>query len=75
MAHILKREGNSKGFSRSYRASLDRISSIKFEVADIDAQNNFMDKVIKLETLIHNCQAKLKTFTGIKESVLKKYLQ
>ena len=75
MAHILEREGISKGFSRSYRASLDRISSIKFEVTDVATQNHFMDKVIKLEALIRNCQGKLKTFIGIKESVLKKYLQ
>ncbi|WP_231087936.1 hypothetical protein, partial [Streptococcus gallolyticus] len=32
MAHILEVEGNKMGFSRSYRASIDRIRGITFTV-------------------------------------------
>lgn len=74
MAHILEREGKITGFSRSYRASLDRIASIKFEVPDINTQNSFMDEVTTLEAAIKECQSKLKGFAGMKEAVLKKYL-
>jgi len=69
-----KSNGKTAGFSRSYRASLDKISSVKFEVPDIDTQNAFMDKVTKLEAAIKACQSKLKSFAGMKEAALKKYL-
>ena len=74
MARVLEREGARLGFSRNFRASLDRVGGIKFEVPDIEQQNSFMAEVLKLEALIRENQDMLKTFAGRKESVLKKYL-
>ena len=66
MAHILEREGKIAGFSRSYRASLDRIRGAKFHVPDIHTQNSYIDEVRKLEASIKECQTRLKAFIGVK---------
>ena len=54
MAHILEKEGKILRFSRTYRASLDRIKSIQITVPSIDIQNNAMNKVVELERKIEN---------------------
>ena len=38
LAHILEVEGRKMGFSRSYRASIDRVQGISFNVPDIEKQ-------------------------------------
>lgn len=38
MAYLLEKEGNAKGFSRTFRASLDRIKSINISVPNIKLQ-------------------------------------
>ena len=53
MAYILEKEGKSIGFSRSFRASLDRIKSIKINVPNIEIQNKEVNKVIELEQKIN----------------------
>ena len=53
MAYILEKEGKSIGFSRSFRASLDRVKSIKINVPNIEIQNKEVDKVIELEKKIN----------------------
>lgn len=53
MAYLLEKEGKSIGFSRSFRASLDRIKSIKINVPNIEIQNKEVDKVIELEKKIN----------------------
>ena len=40
MAYLLEKEGNLKGFSRTFRASLDRIKSINIAVPNIELQNH-----------------------------------
>lgn len=49
MAYLLEKEGKIKGFSRTYRASLDRIKSINISVPNIELQNQKMQEVRKLE--------------------------
>ncbi|MBR0254143.1 MAG: N-6 DNA methylase [Synergistaceae bacterium] len=75
IAMILEREGKSMNFSRSYRASLERVRGIKFEVPDIEKQNLAMNEVLKLEAQISNAQQQLKNLQGKKEVILKQYLQ
>lgn len=75
MARILEREGTRLGFSRNFRASLDRIGGIKFGVPDIDSQVTAMNDVMNLEREISRALMSLKGLEGKKESVLKKYLQ
>lgn len=53
MAYLLEKEGESIGFSRSFRASLDRIKSIKINVPKIEIQNKEVNKVIELEQKVN----------------------
>lgn len=53
MAYILEKEGKSIGFSRSFRASLDRIKSIKINVPNIEIQNKEINKVIAIEQKVN----------------------
>ena len=48
LAHLLEVEGGKMGFSRSYRASIDRVQGITFTVPDISIQNNAMSEVAEL---------------------------
>lgn len=49
MAFLLEKEGKAKGFSRTFRASLDRIKNINVSVPNIEFQNQKMEEVKKLE--------------------------
>lgn len=52
MAYILEKAGQSAGFSRNHRASIDRIKSLNINVPDIEIQNEEMKKVKELEDKI-----------------------
>ena len=52
MAHALEKEGETIGFSRSHRASIDRIKSINIYAPNIELQNTEMEKIYKLEEKI-----------------------
>ncbi|MBQ7154137.1 MAG: N-6 DNA methylase [Synergistaceae bacterium] len=73
-ARVLEREGRRQGFSRSYRASLDRVGRITFDVPDIEAQNRAMNEVLNLETQITQAKTDLQALSGRKAAILKKYL-
>ena len=74
-ARVLEREGRRLGFSRSYRASLDRVGRITFNVPSIEAQNEAMSEVLSLEAEITQAKKDLQALSGQKTSILKKYLQ
>ena len=74
-ARVLEREGKSLGFSRSYRASLDRVGRITFDVPDIEAQTKAMTEVLTLEAEIAQAKKDLESLSGQKSAILKKYLQ
>ena len=75
MAYILETEGRKMNFSRSYRASIDRVEGITFTVPDIKLQNEAMIKVRDLELKILDAEARLANAAIKKEDVLKKLLQ
>lgn len=74
MARILEREGTRLGFSRNFRASLDRVGGIKFSVPDMDSQVRAMNDVMSLEGEISRALESLKGLEGMKEAILRKYL-
>ena len=74
MAHILETEGRKMNFSRSYRASIDRVEGIAFTVPDIEVQNAAMEKVLELEQKISEAEKQLADIASKKAEVLKKYL-
>ena len=74
-ARILEREGRSFGFSRSNRASLDRVGRITFNVPSIEVQTKAMTEVLQLEEEIAQAKIELEGLSGNKGAILKKYLQ
>lgn len=74
MAHVLETEGRKMNFSRSYRASIDRVEGITFTVPDIEVQNAAMEKVLELEQKISKAEKQLADIATKKAEVLKKYL-
>lgn len=75
MARVLEREGTRLGFSRNFRASLDRVGGIKFTAPDIESQNEAMKEVLRLEGEISQAIIELEALKGMKEATLKKYLR
>jgi len=52
VAHALNKQGSEYGFSRSKKASIDRIETIKISVPDIKKQVKVIAKILPLETRI-----------------------
>lgn len=75
LTHILESEGKKIGFSRNYRASIDRIKGITFNVPDITKQNEVVAKVEELEAKIANAEKQLEALQGKTTEILNKYLQ
>ena len=75
MAHVLEREGTHLGFSRNFRASLDRVGGIRFAVPDMGSQISAMREVLSLEGEISRAVGEIDGLAGMKEAVLKKYLR
>lgn len=74
VARILEVEGRQKGFSRSYRASIDRVEGISFNVPDIEIQKEFIDKIIVLEQEISKLEDKLINLDKKKSNLLEEYI-
>lgn len=74
MARVLEREGKQAGFSRSYRASLDRVGRFTFDVPDVRLQDEMMNEVLNLESEIRETKKRIEPLSGKKESIQKKYL-
>lgn len=74
MARILEEEGRKMGFSRSYRASIDRVQGISFSVPDIDVQNKAMEEVLHLEKLIKEAEESLKALSEKRTEIVQKHL-
>ena len=74
LTHILEVEGRKMGFSRSYRASIDRVQGITFSVPDIIVQNEAMIKVADLEKSIKAAQKQLELLSDKRAEVLQRVL-
>lgn len=74
MAHVLEAEGQKMNFSRSYRASMDRIQSITFSVPNISLQNDAMEQVILLEGKIKEAKKELIVLGKQKSEIIQKSL-
>lgn len=56
MTYLLERSGESAGFSRTHRASIDRVKSLTIYVPNIEIQNQEMNKVLELEEKIRELE-------------------
>lgn len=74
MAYLLQKEGKRAGFKRSYRASIDRISSLTINVAPIEAQRQAIALVEQYEAEIKRAEAVMAQTANKKKAILDKYL-
>ena len=73
-AKVLEAEGTKQRFSRSNRASTDRISSLVVKLPDIKIQNQIAETILNLESKIRELEIKLNTYGDRKKEVVEKYL-
>lgn len=74
MAYLLEKEGNLKGFSRTFRASLDRIKSINIAVPNIELQNKKMEEVNKIEIEIEKLKKEQTDINFEIKNIVEKYI-
>lgn len=75
MAYLLQKEGERVGFSRTYRASIDRIESLMVNVAPIEEQRQAVAQVEQYEAGIAKAQAVMASCPQRKKDILDKYLK
>lgn len=75
LAYLLEIEGKKVNFSRSLRASIERIASISIVVPPKPEQDKIIMEIEKIENKIVKLEAKLKNLSFKKEQILKKYFQ
>lgn len=74
MAKILEDEGKKMSFSRTYRASIDRIESISFNVPSYEIQKDAMDQVTEFESRISELEHALSSLDIKKSEIISSYL-
>jgi type I restriction enzyme M protein len=75
LAFILEKEGKAFEFSRTKRASIDRIQGIKINVPPLSVQQKIVSEIEKIEEQIRLIEKELSKIPKQKEKVLKKYLE
>lgn len=70
----LNKAGLENSFSRSHRASIDRIKSITIQAPWIEEQNNFAKKIEEIEKKIEENRKIIEGAKELKEEVLREYL-
>ena len=74
LAFALNKEGKILGFSRSKRASIDRVEGITIPLPKFKDQQKELSQIEKLEKQIDEAQKAIDASTELKNVVLKKYL-
>ena len=74
IAFALKEEGKHQRFTRSNRASTDRIKSLHLTLPDKEQQDKFIDKVNDIEAKISALEDEYIDINDRKQEILKQYL-
>jgi len=74
LAFILEKEGKAFEFSRTKRASIDRIQGIKIAVPQLVEQQKIVSEIEKIEKKIADLEKQIELMPKQKEAILKKYL-
>lgn len=74
LAYALKKEGEKAGFSRNYKASIDRMQAIRIPIPPLTQQEKTIAKILPMEIKIEKLSAKLNTLPRLKKMILDKYL-
>ncbi len=75
LAFILEKEGKVLEFSRTKRASIDRIQGIRVRLPSLPDQQKTVTKIEKIETKVTELESQIAQIPKQKEAVLKKYLK
>lgn len=75
LAILLEKEGLNLRFSRSNRASIERVSNINVSIPEIEEQNKIIAEIIKLENEIFEMEKKLNEFKQQKENIVNTILE
>lgn len=75
LSKIIEKEGFNLRFSRSNRASINRISNIEVSLPSIEKQNEIVDKVVEIENNIIKLNNQLKKFEQDKIEIVKSILE
>lgn len=71
---VLNEEGKRARFSRSLRASIERISTLTVNLPNIKIQQDIVNKVKILETKINKAQKIIDSYADTKKQILTRYL-
>ncbi|MGI6370439.1 MAG: restriction endonuclease subunit S [Candidatus Kapaibacterium sp.] len=74
LTFVLEKEGKAFGFSRTKRASIDRIKGIKISVPTLSEQEKTVSEIEKIETQIEALEKEIAEIPKQKEAILKKWL-
>lgn len=74
LAWTLRQEGIRRGFSRSLRASVDRIKRLTIYLPPIDAQRQVAEKVFLYEEEVEKATRRLTELEAQKRSIIDQYL-
>lgn len=74
LAYLLKIEGEKVKFSRTYRASIDRISQLSIIVPEYSKQKEVITKIKSIENQISELEDKLNDINNKKSNILLKHL-
>jgi hypothetical protein len=74
-AWVLNKAGKERGFSRSLRASIDRVKRLTMQLPSIDKQREVADKVIEYERIIAEMKLKFTELYKERQKVLDEHLR
>lgn len=75
LAWLLLQEGRKARFSRSYRASIDRVSQLTITIPPNQKQKEVIVQVDNLEKQISDLKVRLVAINKVKQDVISKYLK
>lgn len=71
---MLEMEGEKTGFSRSFRASIDRVESISIPKVDIELQNSIMHTVESIQAQIKALECSLLKLEEKQQAIIEKFI-
>lgn len=74
LAFVLEKEGKALEFSRTKRASIDRVQGIKIPVPPLETQQEIVSEIEDIENKIVDLEKIIASIPKEKEAVLRKYL-
>ena len=71
---FVDQEGAKAGFSRSYRASLDRISTLSIPRVPINIQNSIIERIESIQNQISNLEETLPALLSKQVEIVNRYI-